>query len=43
MESELWPNLIMSAAEKGVSSSFMILVHHQLPPNDHSYILISSV
>jgi 3-deoxy-D-manno-octulosonic-acid transferase len=43
LESELWPNLIMSAAAKGVSGFLIILEHDQITVHDHAYFLVPSV
>lgn len=43
MESELWPNLIMSAAAKGVSGFFVNLEHDQVSVHDRAHFLSSSM
>ena len=42
LESELWPNLIMSAAAKGVSG-FLIILEHEITVHDNAYFLVPSV
>lgn len=43
MESELWPNLIMSAAANGVSGFLVNLEHDQISVHDLDHFLISSI
>lgn len=43
LESELWPNLIMSAAAKGVSGFLIIMEHNQITVHDHTYFPVPSV
>jgi 3-deoxy-D-manno-octulosonic-acid transferase len=43
MESELWPNLIMSATAKGVSIFLVNLKHDEISVHHHAHFLISRI